>query len=200
MRPLVGLAFCEVQAIRRACRDVSSHDANERQQELMTLARWSDQEIGELELPMPVPATRHDGLVVWPGSLGTLLFWPPPSSALAKIAFSGKLKTTTVELRKALKKEWGKLHEPLQSGNRKFANVTYPRISRCFLAGFCLHTPEGRRLDAFVAELQRALRLAFAPGQVARDSYDTNSLVLEFCLTKRRQRPRSFFFTSATAI
>ncbi len=111
----LGLALWEVQAIRRACHDVSSNDTIQREQELQTLAKWSDKEAVGLKLPMP-PTCRQDGLVVWPGGLGVLVFWPPPSSSLAKIAFSGKHKATTVALRKALKEEWGKLHEPLQPG------------------------------------------------------------------------------------
>jgi hypothetical protein len=112
-----------------------------------------------------------------------------PAVDMCTVALSGK--HATGALRKKLRQHWEALHRlTSKAGVISLGKVSYPTLSKCHLAGFCLHTVEGRVLQAFVHQFERGIDSMIKREQI-RDLYDNNALVVRLSVSP--DGPRRWF-------
>ena len=177
------MTLAERTSLREPLKRQSTEAAALHQQDLLALASFRESQAVRFGQELPLPsATFQDGVRALPGFDGVdFAQCVPPCADMCKAALSGKM--ATKELRASLRSAWSELHKPVAKEDvAPLGVVQYPRISKCFHAGFCLHSTDGRVLHAFVHQFQMAMRSLLRPETRPREMYSSNALVV--CLTE----------------
>lgn len=105
--------------------------------------------------------------------------WIPLASDMARRALSGWQAPGDSKFMETLRASWAELHTPIMGETcPSLGRVTYPHVSDCFLAGFCLCDARGVYVRVFVARWRAALALRLRKGSSVRVLYDSGMLVL----------------------